>query len=742
MKRQIIFSIILAAAGWAFGAVPDFYDSFDSNYASGQTFPTDTTTNGWEAAGVAYVTNSGSVYSNQSVVVTPRSSLTNTLSPGGDSNSRVWSDFRIKPVIGWEAPNQSTNTSSFHCYFDTNGFMVLSVTGRWQVCTNDIWGNAVPPATNNTYVHISLYQDFGRARQAVFLNEQLLAQDLPFASSVSSYQQLVFQNPNLLDDKDSWIDNVWVKTNTGPDNVTSNFNGDGMADITEVATYGYARRTLYVSSSPTNLVPYYASITNAVAVWRPRDIIHVIAGNYSNETVTLASNPSNVVFEGDAFVVSNLTVASNASASFAQTLSCGTLTVSGQVAMASGMSLTSTTAHVVGSLSLSGNGAFVVSALDFGPAGVVNFTSAQLVASAAGVTMNGTFAITGTTLGSSFGDLLLSGNVAVAGQNFTVNNLTVVSGATVSFAQAVNCSGTLWLTGQVAMAQSASLTSSIANVVGTMTLASNAVFVTTGTLNVTGAGLLSFTNAQLMATTAGVNMNGTFAISNTWGSALVSMPLPFNDTFELYASGSVMTNLKFRGWNASTETVIVTNGISQTGTKSVAVPTGTVLSNSIASSATKVWSDFYLRPVLGVQPAAPQTNDSSFLAYADTNGFLVVATNGGGWYVCSNVLDKVNTTPTLLQSNSFTRITLCQDLGTHTFAVFIAGDLVAQMLSFPANLNTYSSLVADNQSSTAFLDDVLIVTSVPPGLPPTASEINTYGQTIASMPHGTVFKIR
>jgi len=47
-------------------------------------------------------------------------------------------------------------------------------------------------------------------------------------------------------------------------------------------------------------------------------------------------------------------------------VNCGILSLTGQLTMASGMSLTSTTAHVVGNLSVAGGGAFVVTALDFG----------------------------------------------------------------------------------------------------------------------------------------------------------------------------------------------------------------------------------------------------------------------------------------------------------------------------------------------------------------------------------------
>jgi hypothetical protein len=147
-------------------------------------------------------------------------------------------------------------------------------------------------------------------------------------------------------------------------------------------------------------------------------------------------------------------------------------------------------------------------------------------------------------------------------------------------------------------------------------------------------------------------------------------------------------------------------------------------------------------------PSVPETNTSSFVAYANSEGYLVVATSGGGWYVCSNQLNNVPAT--VLQTNSFTRISVCQDLSFNPprFAVFVASNLVAQGLSSPATLSTYSSFSADNQDGSAYIDDVLITTALPSDLTSDldgdgvadAYEIHNFGLTI--QPIGSVFKIR
>lgn len=836
---KTILVILLGALGAvvSYGVPVNFYDDFETLYSEGKTFVT--ATNGWQASSTAaYVTNSAGYTNSKAAFMGEIVALTNSVN--GDANLKVWTDFRIKPALGLEAPGLATNVSSFLSYFNTNGVMLVAATnGQWRVCTNDIWGNSVPPATNNAYVRVSFFQDFGTSNQAVFLNDQLILQDLPFVGSAVAYNRFVIRNT----DSNCWLDNVWISTNVP--GLTSNRNGDAVADAEEVHLYGHARRTLYVCQSPTNLVPRYTTITNALADWRARDIIHVVAGPYSGESITLSANPSNVVFEGDAFTVSNLTVASNALASFAQSVSCGTLTVSGQVAMvsgasltsttahvigtllaagggvfmvtnldvgvsgavnagtvaqsvtmtgnaafggqiisasnlvvvsganatfaqsvncgilsltgqvtmASGMSLTSTTSHVVGSLSVSGNGALVVTNLDFGPAGVVNANNASLVASAAGVVVNGTFAITGTSLGSSFGNLTLSGNAAFSGQGFSVSNMTVVSGASVTFAQSVNCVNSLTLTGQVALANGVSLTSGTVNVTGSLSISSNGAFVVTNlTMSASGVVMIA-ANASLAAITAGVTMGGPFAISNNvWSTAaVVSMPLPFSDDFELYGQGTVITNLKFRGWYASDGTVTIQTNQGAGGSKAVVVPEGTSLSNSISEAAAtnKVWTDYYVKPVWGMAPFSPRTNYSSFLAYVNTNGNLVVATNGGGWVVCSNQWD--NLPAPVVQSNAYTRLSICQDLSFSPpkFAVFIAGKLVAQELVSPANITRYSSFVANNRDGVAAFDQMLISTTLPSGLTndmnlnglSDAYEVNTIGY-IRVYPRGSIYAIR
>ena len=634
MKRIALFSVIAGVAVASSGAVPNLYDTFDSLYANGFTFPAVSSTNGWQAsATVASVTNGGAVSGNAGFL---NGTVALTNSPAGSAGLRVWTDYQVNPVLGVEPLNLPTNTASFLCYFNSNGWLIVATASGCQVYTNDIWGNSVPPATNG-YVRVSIFQDYSSAKQAVLLNAQLVAQDLPFVGGAGNYNQMVFQNT----DSNSWLDNVWIKTNIGPTDLVGNRNGDGTDDAVELQLYGYASRTQYVGGAG---YPNYPTIQAAVNAWRARDTLYVSAGSYTGDvTVSKA-----ITFVGGTFT------------------NVGTFTVQ--------------TAGVVFQRGL--------------------MCSNLVVESGATVAFN---------QGASLGSLSAGGSVTVgAGQPLTVTTASVSGGVQVTGA-------------------------------GTMTVSSS--------LSVTGSGLLTFTGSTLVVPANNVNMTGTFTVNNTWGTVAI-MNLPFTDDFESYANNTPITSLGFRGWSASGGAVKVQSAVKHTGNNAVELPVSTVLSNSISSgAATRIWTDYYVQPTIGLLPDSPPTNTASFLAYVNTSGYLMVEVSGGGWVVCSNKIDSTSVTP--ISTGSFTRITVCQELVHHTFAVFVAGDLVAQGLVAPVSLSRYSGFVADNKDDASYLDDLSITTTVPAGMTsdlnhngvPDAVEINNNELATLPLP-GSVYKFR
>jgi len=677
--------VLGALSLWCVGsaqAVPNYYDAFDALYSAGFTFPTATSTNGWQASSAgAMVNNSGAYSAPNAVCLAESVALTNT--QNASTGLVVWTDYEINPQYGLPPPALPTNVASFLSFFNTNGYLTVATPSGLQVFTNDVWGNPAPVATNG-YVRVTIYQNYLTSTQAVLLNGQLIAQNLPFGGTSSNYNQAVFQNSV----SNSFLDNVWIKTNYDTTTLTNDINGNGIADAAELMTYGYAARILHIGGAGAPNYPTFLAALNA-AVW-PRDMINVQAGSYAEDV--LASNA--VTFTGGAFTnTGSLTVTlangvvfqtgmswgtinlnTNTSSTFNQGVTCSNLTIrSGATVVMT--SLICSNLVVEPGAHFSCSGAFQCSGSStFGQNAVVIFSGS--------VTNSGIFSVaSGSSVtfsqGASLGAMTMDGNLVVgAGQTVTVTTTAAVSGNV-----QVTGSGTLS--------------------VGT-------------SLSVTGAGVLSFTGSRLLVPPSHVDMTGTFSISNTPGTA-ATIPLPFADDFEAYLNNTVVTNLGFRGWYASSGAVAVENTIKNSGSNGVVVPAATVLSNRVTSgSATNIWTEFYVQPTIGLLDMPP-TNSASFVAYVNTNRALVVAVSGGGWVVCSNKIDNITPVPPI-QSNTFTRIDVFQDRVKNTFAVFVAGDLVAQGLSAPTPLGAYASLGVINQDGTAYLDDVLITPSIPGGL--------------------------
>ena len=100
----------------------------------------------------------------------------------------------------------------------------------------------------------------------------------------------------------------------------------------------------------------------------------------------------------------------------------------------------------------------------------------------------------------------------------------------------------------------------------------------------------------------------------------------------------------------------------------------------------------------------------------------------------------VNVAVTALDSNAFCRLTVHQDFSKRQFAVFLNGVLLKQQQPFPnGGGSTYSSFRADCSDGPVYLDDVLVTTVVPGGLPSIARSIAYSGSAFAQ---GTVFTFR
>ena len=349
------------------------------------------------------------------------------------------------------------------------------------------------------------------------------------------------------------------------------------------------------------------------------------------------------------------------------------------------------------------------------------------------------------------GSLMIGAGMSVAFQGATVwSNITIGSNAQVVFNQSLVCSN-LDVGSNAIVTFGGSATVGSATVLGVVQAGVSSTVTVTTTLSVptSGFGHLDFSGGRLVVASSGVDMTGTFSITNTWGTQ-ATVGLDFGDDIEIYAPESQMSNFGFLGWGASSTDVIIKSVLGVGGSKAVVVPEGSVLSNRIASVGhPKIWTDFYVRPTLGEAPVGINTNIYTFLCFMDTNGFLNVW-NAGAWAACSN--DVKGGAMLAMTTNSYTRVTFFLNFDTHREAIFVGGKLAYEQVPFPAGaaIPSYSSFRTESQKGSAYLDNVRITTTAPAdmlsvdldndGIPDVIEIQGT--DSLLVWPLGSVFKIR
>lgn len=319
-------------------------------------------TNGWSTAGVGAQVVSNTVLAAQSstnyLAIQPVVAVSNTCST---AVLRAWVDFWIKPVFGDFDTHAPVAQPSLQVGFGTNGYLAVNNSGTWTAYSNDIQLASVPEVASNAWQRITFFCDYSRSNAALFVNGQLLRQEVAMSGAWPTLTNVVWEgttDPTALDE---------VRFSaTVPPGLTSNLNFNGLSDADELQAYGYCARLLRVGPGQT-----YPALTGAVAVARGRDILVMSAGSYT----------------GDVNVATSLYVVGSAFA------------ITGNLAVAAGQEMVATNAiNCSGGVSLGANGTLTLSnttlncsTLSIAAGGVVQVVNGTVVAD--GVTRSGTFTL-------------------------------------------------------------------------------------------------------------------------------------------------------------------------------------------------------------------------------------------------------------------------------------------------------------------------------------------------------------
>jgi len=409
----------------ACGAVP-FYDGFDNTsvYGPGTNFLTPI--HGWVAGSTNVVVTSGVFDSApQSAQIVGNAILTNTVS--GTAGQVVWTDCRVRPSFGSAPASGPGAGTSLTCYFTPDHYLAISTTnGGWQICSNTIWGGTMSTLPDNAFVRIILYQNYATSNSAVFVNSNLVAQDVTFYGLRPTYDQFAVQGGgNFVDDTTQYLDTVSF-SNSQPADIGTDLNGDGVRDVDELAWYGYAMRTLVAATNAA-----YTNIQMLIDAARARDVLVVSNGTYAGN-VTIG-HPIGII-TGEVFTVGGtLNIGTGLTVTSLVALSCGDLTVSN----GSGLTV---------------NGTLTTSNLTLNTGSLLSVSSNLTVQGVLNVATGAMLVVNGQLIGSNVtvsGGLSLSSGNPVICTNFTLgaNVIVTFTNANVTFSHlSIGTGGSLTIT--------------------------------------------------------------------------------------------------------------------------------------------------------------------------------------------------------------------------------------------------------------------------------------------------------
>lgn len=195
---------------------------------------------GWAATDAgAMVTNGAAVVAQdvKAAFIPAGAVVSNTVSAAGITN--VWTDFYVNDVAQVTPGTQPlvNSNSAVMVFFGTNGYLTVYNSNTWDVCSNDVTMGPVTRVNAGQWARVSIFQNFSNHTAAIFLNDQLLREQVPFISAaVSKYGSLSMACGV---DGSACLDAVKIWTNVP--GLVGDLNFDRIADAREIELYGSMR---------------------------------------------------------------------------------------------------------------------------------------------------------------------------------------------------------------------------------------------------------------------------------------------------------------------------------------------------------------------------------------------------------------------------------------------------------------------------------------------------------------------
>lgn len=225
-----------------------FTDDFE-RYANGQAV-TNLQMFGWTAnAASVVVTNAAQAAGSQSVILPDGTEL--SLSIDGNGQTKVWTDFYIRPALG-EAPDiADAADKGFSSYVDAAGNLNAAIVEAgstiWApLSAKASWGAGVTEFTadsftnqfsNSAFTRVSVFQDYEAGKFSVFIGTtNLVAEAQQFPGTHNEYSKFMVANSG----NDAYLDEMRVLATLpfDPGDPTVDINNNGLDDRAEIHWYG------------------------------------------------------------------------------------------------------------------------------------------------------------------------------------------------------------------------------------------------------------------------------------------------------------------------------------------------------------------------------------------------------------------------------------------------------------------------------------------------------------------------
>ena len=212
----------------------NFLDTFES-YGSG-TLVNMLGAAGWRASSSSVLVQSSTKYAgNRAMQVAAGATVSNAIaSLAGQTN--IWTDLWLDEsshVGDFLAESIDTNASVQVC-LTTNKFLAVYYNEAWHICSNDVRNMSVAGVYSSGWARVTINQNYGTGKSAIFLNGRLLRQNVPFIKS--SRTQCAGLKVVGGAESATYLDNVSLATNVPAElnTLAYDVNLNGIPDVQEI----------------------------------------------------------------------------------------------------------------------------------------------------------------------------------------------------------------------------------------------------------------------------------------------------------------------------------------------------------------------------------------------------------------------------------------------------------------------------------------------------------------------------